>query len=69
MDIVFSEFKRPASLTGVEILSSTEVCQVLMVVVNGGWECGFLNIMSPGAKGADNAKKLSIIDLIVSFCG
>ena len=38
-----------------------------MVVEDDSQERGSLDVMAPGAEGANDAKKLSIIDLIVSF--
>ena len=40
-----------------------------MVVEDDSRERGSLDVVAPGAKGANDAKKLSIVDLIVSFGG
>ena len=38
-----------------------------MVVEDGSWEWGSLNVMLPGAEGANDTEEFSIVDLIVSF--
>ena len=46
-----------------------EIGEVLMVVEDDSRERGSLDVVAPGAEGANDAKKLSIVDLIVSFSG
>ena len=51
------------------MLGGTEVGEILMVVEDNSRERGSLDIVAPGAESADDAKKLSIVDLIVPFGG
>ena len=59
MDIVLIKFKRPVGLTGVELLSSIEVHQVLMVIENNSGEWGSLEVMSPSVESVDNTEELA----------
>ena len=62
------EKEEPASLAMRELARILEVGQVLMVSEDGNRMWGVLQVLFPFAQGKDDGKKLSIIDIIVSFC-
>ena len=62
------EVKQPACLAAVQVLGLTEVCQVLVICKDLDREGEAMEIMSPGFQGTDDCEKLSVVDIIVSFC-
>ena len=62
------EKEEPASLAMRELARILEVRQVLMVSEDGDRMWGVLQVLFPFAQGKDDGEKLSIIDIIVSFC-
>ena len=66
--IEVGEIEQPSCLAMVEILCLTEVCQVLVVGEDLDGEQGSVEVMSPGFQGTDDCEKLSVVDIIVSFC-
>ena len=67
-DVKILEKEGPASLVTRELARILEVGQVLMVGEDGDRMWGALQVLFPFAQSKDDGEKLSIIDVIVSFC-
>ena len=67
-DVEVLEKEGPASLMTRELARVLEVGQVLMVSEDGDRMWGALQVLFPFTQSKDDGEKLSIIDVIVSFC-
>ena len=67
-EVKISEVEQPLCLTAVEILSLTEVRQVLMVHKDLDGKGGAMEIVPPGLQGADDGEEFSVVDVIIAFC-
>ena len=52
----------------VEVLSLTEVHQVLVISKHLDGKGGAVEVMPPGLQGADDGKEFLVIDIIILFC-
>src|SRR3954451_1770160 len=58
----------PAYLTLIEFFGGGEVYKVFVVCVDGDWECGSFEIVSPFLAGGNDCHKLLVVYLIIELC-
>ena len=67
--IKVGEVKQPPSLIVVEVLGLMGVCQIFVICEDLDWKEKVMEIISPRLQGADDCKKLSVIDVVIIFHG
>jgi len=63
--IELGQEETPSCLPVVQLLGSSEVCQVLVIGEDGDWVLGAEQVMPPGFQGMDDAEEFAIIDFII----
>ena len=68
VEVVWTQGFPLSHLSTIEFLSGGEVDKVFVVCVDGDWECGSFNVVSPLLTGGNNCHKLLVMYLVIEFC-